>query len=474
MSRKKNLFTALLFTLAILPMHAQEYWDWNQCLDQALSNNIQLKLNEINVALSDIQQRQNKLAFTPSIGLTGSGSYALGRTVDVTTFQFVTQPVQAGQIQFNISQPLFEGLRNIHAYKAAQLDFRAARLDNDALKEDISLQVMNAYLNVLNAEEQYEQAKNQLMRSKEQYGIQKNLVESGAMAERMLVDLDAQVANDTYNEILLQQQVALAYMALKTILQLDQNKELKLVTPEIMEPLSIEPLPMVTDVFRDAMGIRPEIRSGQLRVESARKNIQVAKGAYLPSLNLFSASQTNVSDRFSERKFSDTILAPIGFVAGTGESVVTFLPQSTIEKVPIAAQFGNNFTFNVGISLSVPIYNKRAFYFNTQRSRLALAQAELNLKGLEYNLFNSIKEAHIRASGSAENYKAAQKNRAAAELSYSFALERAANGDISQLEVNLTQSNLFIAQSRATQAKFEYLFNLKVLDFYRGKTINFE
>lgn len=455
-------------------VRSQEYWDWNQCLDQALSKNIQLKLNEINVALSEIQRNQNKLAFTPSIGLTGSGSYALGRTVDVTTFQFVTQPVQAGQIQFNISQPLFEGLRNIHAYKASKLDFEAARLDNAALREDISLQVMNAYLNVLNAEEQYGQAKNQLLRSKEQYAIQKNLVESGAMAERMMVDLEAQLANDEYNEVLLKQQVELAYMALKTILQLDQNKDIKIVAPEITDNISIEPLPLVNDIYKDALGIRPDIKSGQLRIESARKNIQVAKSAYLPSLNLFSASQTNVSDRFSERRFTDTILAPIGFVAGSGESVVTFLPQSTIEKVPIASQFGNNFTFNVGISLSVPIYNKRAFYFNTQRSKLALAQAELNLQGLEYNLFNNIKEAHLRAAGSAENYKAALKNKSAAELSYNFAQERAANGDISQLEVNLTQSNLFIAQSRSIQAKFEYLFNLKVLDFYMGKTINFE
>lgn len=471
-----HLFTRyLLFLFLALPKTsaAQEYWDWNRCLEYALSNNIQLKLNEINVALSDIQIRQNKLAFTPTISVTGGGNYAVGRTVDLTTFSFVTQPVQSGQAQFNLSQPLFEGLRNIHALKASQLDFEAARLDNENLRQDISLQVMNAYLNVLNAEEQLEQAKNQRLRSMEQYQIQKNLVESGAMAERMMVDLEAQLANDEYNEVLLRQQVDLAYLALKTVLQLDQKTEITLVRPELPEKMTIEVLPDIDDVYADAARIRPDIKGGLLRIESAKKNIKVAKSAYYPIVSLFTSSQTNVSDRFTERRITDTTLAPIGFVAGSGETVFTFLPQATIDKVPILNQFSNNFTFAIGVNVTVPIYNKRSFYFNTQRSRLSLAQAELNMQGLEYNLYNNIKEAHLRAGGSAANYRAAQKNKAAAEQSYNFAMERAERGDISQLEVNLAQSNLFIAQSRAIQARYEYLFNLKILDFYRGLPITF-
>ena len=472
--KSKATLLALALLYGILPLHAQESWDWYKCLDHAMQNNIRIKLNQINIALADIQQKQDKLAFTPSVNASGSYNTAVGRTVDLTTYQFVTKPVQTGNLQVSLNQPIFEGLRNFHTLKKSNLDFEAARLDHEALKEEVSLQVMNAYLNVLQSEEQLEQAKNQLVRTKEQYQINQNLVESGALAERMLVDLEAQLAADEYNTVIIQQQVDLAYMALKTVLQLDQNREIKIASPNIPDEVNLQALDPISDIYRDALGIRPEIKSGNTRISSAQKAIKIAKSAYYPSLSFFTAAQTNVSDQFTDRVFTDTILTPIGFVSGSGEPVLTLLPESRIDRVPISNQFSNNFSFAIGINLSIPIYNKRSFYFNTQRSRLSLAQAELNQESLEFVLMNNIKEAHLKANGSSENYKAAIKNSSAAEKSFAFAEERAQNGAISQLEVNLAQSNLFIAKSRVIQAKYEYLFNLKVLDFYRGKEINFE
>lgn len=473
MKSKTILLVVSLFTY-LLPVQAQETWDWNMCLDYAMQNNIRIKLNQINIALADIQQKQDKLAFTPSVNATAGYNTAVGRTVDLTTYQFVTKPVQTGNVQVSLNQPIFEGLRNFHSLHKSKLDFEAARLDHEALKEEVSLQVMNAYLNVLQSEEQLEQAKNQLIRTKEQYQINLNLVESGALAERMLVDLEAQLAAEEYNSVIIQQQVDLAYMALKTVLQLDQNKEIKIVSPNIPSELQIESLDPITDIYKDALEIRPEIKGGLSRISSAQKAIKIAKSAYYPTLSFFTAAQTNVSDQFTDRTFVDTVLTPIGFVSGSGEPVLTLLPETRIDKVPISNQFSNNFSFALGVNLSIPIYNKRSFYFNTQRSKLSLAQAELNQENLEFILLSNIKEAHLKAFGSTENYKAAVKNSRAAEKSFAFAEERAQNGAISQLEVNLAQSNLFIAKSRVIQAKYEYLFNLKVLDFYRGKDINFE
>jgi outer membrane protein len=347
-------------------------------------------------------------------------------------------------------------------------------LDNQALREEISLQVMNAYLNVLNAEEQMEQAANQLKRTEEQVAINKTLVEGGALAERLLVDIEAQLANDAYNLTLLQQQVELAYLALKTILQVDPELNIRLVKPQLPESLELKALDPVSTIYREALGIRPDIKSGMLKINSARRGIQIAKSAYWPTLNFFTAGQTNVSDQFTERVISDTVITPFGYVGNTGETVFTFLPLTEFKKVPFGRQFSNNFSFALGFNLSIPIYNKRTFYFNTERSRLALEQAKLNQKNLEFNLFNNIKQAHLRASTSAENYNAAVKNVDAAQRSFNFAMERAASGAISQLESNLAQANLFIAQSRLIQAKYEYLFNLKVLDFYRGRPINLD
>jgi len=470
----KKFFTSL-FALGLSSWAAaQEVWDWNRCLDYALTNNIQLKLDAINVALTDLQLKQDKLAFTPLVQAESGYTYALGRTVDMSTYQYVTKPVSTGNLQVSLSQPLFEGLKNLQTLKKSKLDLKAARLDNERLKQDIRLQVMNAYLNVLNAEEQLAQAKNQLERTIEQYDVNKTLVEGGALAERMLVDIEAQLASDEYNIVALQQQQDLAYMALKTVLQLDQSKDIKVLAPAMGEQLQAFPLEDVETIYRDAVAIRPEVESGLLKIESAKKSIKIARSANYPRLSFFSATSVNVSDQFSETAITDTIEAPFGYVKNTGEQVWTYYPITSQIFIPFRDQISNNFSYAFGLNLSIPIYTRRSGYFGAQRGKLALLQAELNQQNTEYTLYNNIKEAHLKAAASEQNYKAAQKSLTASEKSYEYAKERLAGGAISQLELNLAQNNLFIAQSRLTQAKYDYLFNVKVLDFYRGKPIDFE
>jgi outer membrane protein len=456
------------------PLRAQELWDWNKCLEQALSANIQLKLNDINVALADLQLRQSKLAFTPAINANSGFNINFGRTIDPTTYSFVTKPVQTGNLQLNLNQPLFEGMRNIHTRNKSLLDLEAARLYHQNLKEDISLQVMNAYLNVLNATELLAQAKDQLQRSKGQYDINKNLVEAGALPERNLVDIEAQLAADEYNIAFYVQQKELALLALKAILQVPADSNIDLVAPPVETFSEIVSLTAPTEIYQKALSIRPDVKSFRLKINSAEKGIKIAKSGYYPSIRFYSAAQTNYSDQFSERTIGASVLTPIGIVESTGQSVVTLVPQQIISDVPFIRQMDKNLTFATGISMTIPIYNKRAVYFSTEQSRLSLAQAQLNSENIEFTLFNNIKEAHTKAVASAENFIAAGKNLKAAKASLDYAQERAASGAISQLEVNLASSNYFIALSRLTQARFDYIFNIKVLDYYEGKSINFD
>lgn len=474
MPRLKYVIIILSSILFGSQLRAQELWDWNKCLEQALSQNIQLKLNEIKVSLADLQHKQSKLAFTPAINANTGFNINFGRTIDPTTYSFVTKPVQTGNLQINLNQPLFEGMRNIHTKSRALLDLEAARLDQQNLKEDISLQVMNAYLNVLNANELLTQAKDQLQRSQGQYDINRNLVEAGALPERNLVDIEAQLAADEYNIAFYIQQKELALLALKTILQVPADKNIDLVAPPVESFSEIVSLTPPTEIYQKALGLRPDIKSVHLKINSAEKGIKIAKAGYFPSIRFYSAAQSNYSDQFSERTIGTPILTPIGVVESTGESVVSFIPKQTISSVPFFKQMDKNLTFATGISMTIPIYNKRAVYFSTEQSRLALAQAQLNSENTEFTLFNNIKEAHTKAVASAQNFIAAGKSLKAAKASFDYAQERATNGAISQLEVNLASSNYFIALSRLTQARFDYIFNLKVLDYYEGKTINFD
>ncbi|HUH75483.1 MAG TPA: TolC family protein [Chitinophagales bacterium] len=470
----KNLFSFIFLTSFLHSTDAQETWDWERCLQYAYENNLQLKSDAINIALSELQVKQDRLNLTPFVQADAGYNYAVGRTVDMSTYQYVTKPVNTGNLQVSLNQPIFQGLKNLNALKKSKIDLQASQLDNETLKMNIQLQLLNAYLNILNAQEQVQQAKDQLARSQEQYQNNQNLAKGGALAERMLVDNEAQLASDEYTIIQLQQQVQLAYMALKTILQLDLNQEIQIVNPISDDPINPFDLESVESIYQKASNTRPDIEAADVRIKSSELGVKIAKSAYYPQLSFFSGIGTNISDQFKETTISGSVETPIGYIKSSGEAVYTLYPSSNTVSVPFGKQFNNNMSYAIGLNLSVPIYNRRAGYLSSQRARLALEQSKLNGENINYSLMNDIKSAHLKASTSEQNFKAAQKNTIAAEKSYEFAQDRLSNGAISQLELNLAQNNLLIAESRMTQAKYEYIFNSKVLDFYSGKMIDFK
>jgi outer membrane protein len=470
----KYLVIFIPFAIFCHSSNAQETWDWNRCLQYAYENNLQLKSDAINIALSELQLKQDRLNLTPFVQADAGYNYAVGRTVDLSTYQYVTKPVNTGNLQVSLNQPIFQGLKNLNSLKKSKIDLQASQLDNETLKMNIQLQLLNAYLNILNAQEQVQQAKDQFSRSQEQYQNNKNLVKGGALAERMLVDNEAQLASDEYTIIQLQQQVQLGYMALKTILQLDLNKDIQIANPiskDLLNPFEIE---SVESIYQKATNTRPDVEAANVKIKSSELGVKIAKSAYYPQLSFFSGIGTNLSDQFFDSNVSGTVETPIGFVKSTGETVYTLYPTTSTIAVPFGKQFKNNMSYAIGLNLSVPIYNRRAGYLSTQRARLAVEQSKLNGENINYTLLNDIKSAHIRASTSEQNYLAAQKNVDATQKSYEFAQDRLKNGAISQLELNLSQNNLLIAESRMTQAKYEYIFNSKVLDFYSGKLIDFK
>lgn len=472
--RFHKTITAFLFAICFYTSHAQEIWDWDKCLQYALDNNIQIQLDALNIELSELQLKQDQLNLTPIVGADAAYTYAIGRTVDMATYQYVTQPVNTGNIQLSVSQPIFEGLKNINFIKKSKLDLKAAKLDNEVLRQNIQLQVMNAYLNILNAKEQLEQAKEQLEISTSQFENNKTLVRNGALAERILVDNEAQIAGDEYQIVEINQQLELAYMALKTILQMDLNKEIEILSPTIADSFELYSLESADDIYNYAILHRPEIQSADIKSESAEKELKIARSAYLPSLSFFTGVGTNFSDQITTTNSTVFEETPIGYLKSSGETVYTTFPNPILTPMKFGKQFTNNISYAVGLNLSIPIYNRRSAYLQTQRAKISIHQSQLNRKNTSYKLYNDIKESYLKAITSEKNYLAAQKLLSSTKKSFEFAQERFNNGAISQLELNITQNNLFVAQSRLSQAKYEYIFNVKILDFYSGKPIDFK
>jgi outer membrane protein len=467
------LFLSLLISSILLP--AQEVWDWAKCIDYAIQNNIQLKQADLNIQLGESTLKQQKLNYSPNINASSNYNLRIGNNFNFFTSAYTRELVHYQDYGFNITQPVFDGLITPNNVKKSRLDLQALQLDKETLRDNIQLQILTAFLNIMNAGEQYEQAKKQKTTTEEQYERTKSLIDAGAAAENALLDIDAQLTSEELAIAQVKNQLDLAYLSLRTILQLDAKKEITIQVPELPESLALTALEDVNTIYADALNLRPEIKSSQLKTESAKKSIAVAKGNYHPTPSFVANANTFFS---SQSKIFNQVLTgnstAVGFVEGTFQRVL--IPETLTEqnKNPYNRQLNQNLGYAMGLTLNVPIFNKYQVQTAVKQSKLQFENAMLTEKQTELDLLNTIQQAHLKAQASIDNFKAAERNFSTSKKSYDFALDRLNAGSIDQLSVNLAKTNLSIAESRLTQAKYEYLFNTKVLDFYQGKKITLD
>ncbi len=465
----------ILFFLTFSFLHstqAQEIWDWQKCIDYALQNNIQIKQSNISIQSSEATLKQNKLNYSPNINGSSNFNLSVGNNYNFFTAEYTKAVVQNQDYGLNITQPIFEGLIVPNSVKKSKLDIEALKLDQETLKNNIQLQILTAFLNIMNANEQYNQSVKQKTTTQEQYDRTKALIEAGAAAERALLDIEAQLTAEELSISQIKNQLDLAYLNLRTILQLDNKTNITIKIPELPEKLDINALDDANTIYTTALGLRPEIKSSQIKIESAKKQIAVAKGNYYPTLNLvgnansfYSSLSKNISQVLTGNSTA------VGFVEGTFQRVLVPETQTVQTKNPYLSQLKQNFNYAVGLSLTVPIFNKFQVQTAVKQAKLQYQNSILTEHQTEIDLYSTIQQAYLKALASIDNYKAAEKNYATSKKSYDYALDRLNLGSISQLEVNLAKTNLSIAESKWTQAKYEYLFNSKLLDFYQGKKI---
>ena len=473
MQFKHKIFTIILLLFSFCKIStAQEVWDWQKCIDYALLNNIQIKQSELNIKLSESTLKQNKMNYSPSINGSSNYNLSVGNNYNFFTAEYNKAVVHYQDYGLNISQPIFEGLKVPNSVKQSKFEIQALKLDQETLKNNIQLQILTAFLNIMNANEQYNQAINQKAITQEQLERTKTLIEAGAAAERSLVDIEVQETNEDLTIAQIKNQLDLAYLNLRNILQLDSKENFTVKTPELPEKLNVETLEDANTIFETALSLRPEIKSSQLKTESAKKQISVAKGNYYPTLNLIGNANTFFS---SQSKNTTQVLTgnstAVGIVEGTFQRVLVPETQTIQSKNPYTKQLKQNFNYAVGLSLAVPIFNKYQVQTAVKQAKLQYQNSIYTQKQAEIDLYNTIMQAYLKAQSSIESYKAAEKNYAASQKSYDYSVERLNLGSINQLEVNLAKTNLSIAASKWTQAKYEYLFNTKLLDFYQGKKI---
>lgn len=452
-------FTFLLFFLAMLMQNVvgQEEWTLQQCLDYVEKNNIQLKQGQLSADMAAMQIEQTKFSFAPNLNSNIDVGLNLGRNVDPTTYQFVNQTTLTNQYGLSLNQNIFSGLAKLRTIDKNKLDYKAIQLDNEALLTNIQLNVLTAYLNILNAEEQIAKTKNGQKSTLLQFERTKTLIKAGALAERTIVDIEAQMANEASVLVSLESQLALAYNSLNNLLQIEPSKTVKIKKPIFPEIDLNKSIPTAYEVYTKALLTRPEIKSQQMRILSAKKSIEIAKAEKMPTLGLFANTNTGFSNQYKTYSFN-----PID-------------PTNPIvSKVKYGKQLNDNLGFNSGIRMTIPIFNGRMPYFSNKSAQFGVENAKLNLDNAELQFFQTIQQANLRAETALQTYKVALQSLKAAENSLVYSKDRLDRGVLTQLEYNLAKNNKDAVESQVTQAKYEYLFSTKVLDFYLGNDLNLE
>jgi outer membrane protein len=427
----------------------------------------------VQAQISVESEKQNKLSRIPTLGFSGSSSLNSGLNQNPITFSRETQTYLAAGMQLQSSADIFNFFSKQHAVAAAEWETMAAKAGVDKLRYDVALAVANAYLQILLAKEQEKIAAVQLEQTSAQLENTRKLVNAGALPELNAAQLEAQLSQDSVNFISARGNVQQSILAMQKSMALDPANPFDIATPPV-ESIPVEPLADLQPefVFKMAVANQPLQKVNFFKLKAAQYSSQAAKSAMLPTLGAFASLGTSFFNKAQEITGTKEVYSPIGSVDinNTVYQVYPFSPYSIplYGKSSLRNQLSDNFRQVAGLSLSVPIFSGNQLRSNYERSRLNLRSVQIQQENDNNQLKQDIYQAYNAAMVSLQKFNASQRTVETTEKTFRFAEKRYAVGMLSTFELITAQNNLFRAKLEYSLNHFDYVFKLKVLEYYKG------
>ncbi len=449
---QKIIFLSI-FILYAFAGEAQETWDLAKCIKYAYDNNIQIRRTDLAVQVAKNNLQQSKHNLLPTVAGRASWNRNYGRSVDYVTNGYTNQNSSSMSYGIGGNINLFEGFRKHHLIEQNKINLQTRLMEIDKLKEDMALNITSYYLNILFTIEQLNAAKENLKLSETQLERVKLLVELGRKPQSDLLTQKAQLAKNKSKVVSNENALSLAYLDLYQLLDIKGDSTFEITIPEIdIEQGADTELVKYQSKFESIIAERPSYKLQDLHIADAKKQIEIVKSAYYPTLS-FSA---NISSGYSNLRYN-MIQNP----TGTG-----FIKDGVMS---FADQYDINLNKSFGFSLSVPIFSKFQTRNNVQNAQIKYEDAKLQ-KELGYNdLYKQLQTAYTKAVAAVNNYNAEQQSVKSFEEAFKYAEKNYELGKISSFDLNQAQNNLIQARSALIRAKFEYVFRTKILEYYSGK-----
>lgn len=447
-------------------------WSLEDCIQYAWTNNLQVKQQQLSAQLAKYQYDQSIAALVPSVNGAATHVYNYGQTLDLYTNEFASNRVQSNNFAVSSDVVLFSGLRLLNTMKQKKLDFLTGKYDVEQMKNDIALSIATLYLQVLYNQEVLEAARAQLVITNQQVERTQKLVEAGTVARGTLLTLEAQQASEELNVVNARNQLEISRLTLTQMLDLESPQGFEIVKPALSTPDASALLSAPGEIYQKALGTQPGIKSAELKLQSARKGLSIAYGGYSPSLSLRGSWGTGYSGASKEiTGITPTDPSPIGYTGTSLETVYAPGYSYTYQTKAFGDQIRENENKSFGIYLSVPIFNNWQVQTGIKSAKVQRNMAELNLQNTQNTLNKTIQQAYADALAAVNRYRAAEKSAAAYQEAFHYTQQKYDVGMVNSIDYNDAKTKLAKAQSDLLQAKYDYVFRIKVLDFYQGKTL---
>jgi outer membrane protein len=425
-----------------LSMAQQKAWTLEACIAYAEDNNLSIAQFELDYENALIDNSDALGAMLPSFNTSMSSSGNTGLALDPTTNSLITSTIFSASGNVGSGLTLFDGLRNVHRLNRAKLSSLASEYRLNNLKDDIRLAVANSYLQILSGKESAKVAQAQLAVSMKDLERTRALSVSGVVPKGDVLEIEATVAGQEQQLVAAQNSIIISRIALAQLLQITDYENFDISEEIFMLPNSSVLDNTPKEIFEKALTFRSDIKLSMTNVAIANKDLQIAKGGLYPTIGAF----FNYNTRYSDQNFN----------------------RNTGELVAFKDQLWINDGVSFGAQLSVPVFNGFTVKNNIKRSKISLKRTELQFIQDKLTLETNINQAYADVNGSVKSFEAAQKTLEARSLAFQYTKERFEVGLLDAFNFSQAQLRVDNAQANLISAKYNYIFRLKVLEFYFG------
>ena len=413
-------------------------WSLTDCIDYALKQNIQVRQSILTNLSNKVNMNQADANKLPSVSASVRQNFSWTNKKDLTTGNSKFAGNNSTSYSVSSSLTLYNGARLNNLIKQAELDMQSGIYDSETIKESVTISILNAYLQVLFTEEQIKNAQSQMESTQEQLNLAEERLQVGIISQSDYLQVKSQLASDKLSLENAKSQYAIARVSLMQLMELPVNNEFTISEPNLGELVDQNLSPSATDVYNIALKIKPQIKSAEYNKESAALNEKIAKSGYYPTLS-----------------------AEAGI--GTG--------YSNLSESGYFSQINDQISPSLGLSLSIPIFQKNQVKTNISLAKINYQNAELQEINTKNQLRKEIEQICVDVVSAQTEYEASLEQYNSTMESYNLAEEKFNNGLINSVDFLFEKTNLIVAQSQLLQSKFQLIFNYKILDFYEGNPI---